>query len=379
MKKILKKFLPKRLKLFFVEHRYIFKIKKINYKNNLEKLFVQYKNKSLSIDDEKKWRKKLIRLAYSNPEFTKIGELFITSEINIIKDLEILPNDIILICVEKNDLIKLKKFIKHHRNIGINKFIILDNNSTDGSFEWLLKQKDVILLKTKDKYSSINRVAWINRIIAHYGDNRWYIVLDSDELLIYNDCENKKIQDVIKYCKKNNIIRARSLMIDMYAKKEYYNNGNIENYYNECIYFDTNTYYQKQREDFINISGGMRERIFNMVPCLTKYPLFYFRKNDIHCSSHFLYPYKENFSSCILTLLHYKFLPGEIEKYRKIVKEENYYKGSWAYKKYLNIMEKESLNFIYKNSNKYKNSNSLNIIDQYNKINWDVNSNDKEN
>ena len=42
-------------------------------------------------------------------------------------------------------------------------------------------------------------------------------------------------------------------------------------------------------------------------------------------------------------------------------------------------MEKESLNFIYEKTDKYKNSNSLNIIEQYNKMNLDVNSNDKEN
>ena len=371
MKKILKKFLPKRLKLFFIEHRYIFKIKKINYKNNLEKLFVQYKNKSLSIDDEKKWRKKLIRLAYSNIDYIKLGEAFIKSEINIIKNLEILSNDIILICVEKDDLIKLKNFIKHHRNIGINKFIILDNNSTDGSFEWLLKQKDVILLQTKTKYSSVNRDAWINRIIAHYGDNRWYIVLDSDELLVYNDCENKKIPDVINYCKENNIVRARTLMLEMYAKDEYYVSDNLNKYLDELVCFD-NTYYLNKKENFIHISGGPRERVFNVSTCLTKYPLFYFRKKDIYCNSHYLYPYKDNFkSNCFLIVKHYKFLPNEIEKYKKIVKDKNYYNESIAYKKILKVINRtKKINFINEDSCKYNNSNSLDIINIYQKINW---------
>lgn len=370
MKRFLKKVLPKRLKLFLIEHRYMFKIKRSNYKRNLTKIVKDNKSE-LIIYEKIKWVKKLNRLAYSNPDFIKLGFEFASANISILKKISILPNDLVLICVYKNDLVKLKKFISYHRKIGIDKFIILDNDSDDGSIDWLKKQNDVYLLHTKDEYSSLRRVVWINRIIAYIGDNRWYMVLDSDEFLVYNDCENKSIKDVIMYLEKKNIVRARSVMLDMYAKNDYYLCGKIEDFFNECIYFDTDTYYLKDREDFVNIVGGSRERIFNMSPCLTKYPIFYFRKKDVICSSHFLYPYKDNLSrECNFIIRHYKFLPGEIEKYRKIVKKENYYKNSWAYKHYLRVMENKALDFIYKNTDKYVNSSSLNKIYVYKEIEW---------
>ena len=330
----------------------------------------------LSFDDSKKWVKKIVKLAYSNPKYIELGKEFATAKITIIKDIEIFFNDVIAICIEKNDLIKLKKFISHHRKIGVNKFIILDNESNDGTVEWLLKQEDVILLQTKTPYSSIRRVAWINRIIAHYGYNRWYIVLDSDELLVYNNYENKSIKDVVKYFENKNIVRARSLMLEMYAKDEYYESGDINKFYDECIYFDTDTYFLKKREEFINISGGPRKRVFDISTCLTKYPLFYFRKNDVICSSHFIYPYKDNLNiDCSLIVKHYKFLPGEIKKYREIVKKENYYNRSFAYKKIISVIDKtKKLNFIYDNSCKYQNSKSLDILTLYKKINWDSNN-----
>ena len=372
MKDFIKTILPRWLKIGIIEHRYMFKIIKINYKDHLKKLLKDNKGKSLSIDDERKWVKKLNKLAYSNSSYISLGEEFASSEIKIIKNIEIHEQEVIAICVAKNDFMKLKNFIYHHRKIGITKFIILDNDSNDGSIEWLEKQNDVILLQTKMKYSSIRRVAWINRIIAHYGDNRWYLVADSDELLEYNDFENKTIYDVIEYCKSFNIIRVRALMLDMYAKPQYYAKKDIESCYDECIYFDKNSYFLNKREDFINICGGPRERVFKMIPCLTKYPLFYFRKKDIHCKSHFLYPFKENFDGdCLLVLKHYKFLPGEIKKYREIAKNENYYKGSWAYKKYLSVMEKNNiLNFMNDDTCKYEDSSSLDNILVYKKINW---------
>ncbi|MBR1413908.1 MAG: glycosyltransferase family 2 protein [Bacilli bacterium] len=365
------KLIPKQLKNFLKEHKYIFKIH--DYKKYLNYLLIQNKKQFLTINDEKNWINKFNKAICSNPEYINVARDFMTADISVIKNEKVYDNDIIAICVQKNDLIKLEKFISHHRKLGIDKFIILDNDSNDGSIEYLLKQKDVILLQTKTTYTSSRRVGWINRIIAHYGYNRWYFIADSDELLVYNECENKSIKNVIAYCEKKNIIRARALMVDMYANKDYYANGKIKDYYKNCIYFDADSYIENKSSLFYNISGGPRKRLFNISPCLTKYPLVYFKKKDIYIKSHFLYPYKNNINTeCNLILKHYKFLPGELNKYKEIANKGNYYNGSAEYKRYVDFYENNSIiDFIYYGTKKYNNSNSLNLIKKYNKIDWD--------
>lgn len=368
----LRRIIPLSLRIFYLEHRYMLRELAKKHKKYLTMLLEENRGKSLSIDDEKKWIEKLNKLTYSYPELIEVGEAFVTSEISVLKEIEVSASDIITICVVKNDLIKLKRFISHHRKLGVNKFVILDNNSDDGSIDWLLEQKDVILLQTKIPYNTNRREGWINRIIAHYGDNRWYFVADSDELLVYNNCEQRTIQDVVEYLKKNNIVRARAVMIDMYANSSYYVDGNIEQYYNECVYFDTDTYCLKKKEYMELVCGGPRERVFGYAPWLTKYPLFYYKKKDVHCKSHFLYPHKENINTaCHLVLKHYKFLPGEIEKYKIISKEENYYGKSRYYKKYLETMERNNrLDFFCNSTAKYEDSTSLDKINVYQKIDW---------
>ena len=373
LKTVARKILPLWLRMFILEHRYM--LKYLNkQKIKLEKLFDENKEdiKNFSIDNEKKWIKKLNKIVYSYHEFTNVGEAFATSKIEIIQNRELSPTDIIAICVQKDDLIKLKKFIEHHRKIGINKFIILDNDSTDGSLEWLLKQKDIIVLQTKISYTSVRRVAWINRIIAHYGDNRWYLVADSDELLVYDNCENKKIQEVIKHYEKLKIVRPMAVMLDMYAEPEYYKDGKEEDYYSKCIYFDKNTYKVEKKECMNLVTGGPRERLFNISPWLTKYPLFYFRKQDVYCKSHFMYPYVDNLKSgCELVLKHYKFLPSEFEKYKKIAKIGNYSNNSKQYKQYIKVWKKDKdLNFMCNSTAKYIDSTSLKKIDIYERIRW---------
>ena len=294
MKKIIKKFLNKNIKIYIKEHRYIFSEKKKKHKTHLKKLLNNNSEKLFSVDDPKKWIKKLDKLTYADPNFIEVGEAFATSEIKVIKEIKILPTDIIVICVEKNELVKLKRFFNHYRLLGINKFVILDNDSDDGSIEWLLEQEDAFILQTKTPYKTNRRVAWINRIIAHFGDDRWYLVADADELLAYSDCENKSIQELIKHFSESKIVRARAIMIDMYAKPEYYLSGVQEKFDEECVYFDTDTYRMQEWNNYIAIVGGPRERIFNTTFRLTKYPLFYFRKQDVFCNSHHMFPYKEN-------------------------------------------------------------------------------------
>lgn len=372
IKKIIKK-LPQRLRTEIIEYKFFLKAKTKRY-NKILKNYSSICNQDLmKIDDIKKWTKKLEKITYSNLDLIEVGKAFFTSEINILKNIDMCDKKVIAICVVKDDLIRLKRFIYHHRSIGIKQFVILDNNSTDGSVEWLLKQPDVAIMQTKVPYSTNNREGWINRIMAFYGDERWYFVADSDELLVYEKCEEKDIEKLIDYLKSKNIIRARALMLDMYAKPEYYEKGDIKNYYSECVYFDYNTYNYLERDMLSLICGGPRERLFNQSPWLTKYPLFYLRKQDIECKSHFLFPFRENLNcECNLVLKHYKFLPGDIEKYKEIVRKENYFNGSKQYKQYLKVMEiTKNLDFICDSTKKYCSSNDLNNICIYDGIKWD--------
>lgn len=371
--KLIKKNIPNFLILFILERRYIFSEINKKHGKSIKKIIDKNVN-SLSIDNEKKWIKKLNKLTYAFPDLYDVAESFASAEIKILKNVEVKQNDLIAICIAKNDLIKIKKFITYHRNLGIDKFVILDNDSTDGSVEWLSNQDDVIVMQTKMPYTTNRREGWINRIIAHYGDERWYFVADSDELLDYNNSENMTIKDVINFYKKNNIIRGRALMLDMYATAPYYSKGKLENFYEECKFFDKDTYYSSPRKYIDLVCGGPRERIFNEAPWLTKYPLFYFRKQDVECKSHFLFPFKENLNSeCNIVLKHYKFQPGEYEKYKKIAESGNYFKGSRQYKNYVKVWENmKELNFLCDSTFEYKNSNSLDEINVYKKINWDI-------
>lgn len=377
----IKKIIPLNLKIWLIEHKNYFNYKLVNKikKNNKlakECYINELKEKTISINDDIKiWEKALNFFSIAQYQDAKLTTYFwteiIVKEKEYTKERDI--NNPIVICVVKNDLYRIKKFIEHYRKIGVKFFAFLDNGSTDGTYEYLISQEDTEVFRVLTQYSSIKREAWINRIMAYYGFGNWFIVADSDELLIYNKYEEYSVDQLINYFQKRKIDRIRGLMVDVYSKDILFSVSNKEtDIYKQFCYFDIDTYEKSETNRFDAYRGGPRERLFKQQICVTKYPIFKLSIGELQGKSHFLFPYFKNKNTlCQVILLHYKFIPTDYEKFLEIANKGNYYNGSEQYKNYINsyINDKEQ-SFYYERSKKYNNSQSLDDINIYTKIDW---------
>lgn len=333
------------------------------YKNNIDNYYNYSKTK-------KTFYKALKQIALKTNDGEELAKYFYQDKFEIIKEGKIEENKPILICLIKNEMIRIRKFLEHYKKLEINNFIFIDNNSTDGTLELLKKEENINIFQIKEKYSTIRRQAWINKVISYFGFNKWYLIVDSDEFLTYKDSENKNISDLIKYLQNNKIKRARALMIDMYSKESIFGGttGESKDFTKKYCYFDSDSYQEKKHKHFELIIGGMRNRVFgkyaDINPFLVKYPLIYFEKGDLQYNSHYSSPFYKNFNSqVLLALLHYKFLEGDLEKIKEIVKEKNYALGSKQYIAYLKAYEENPvLKFKNDKSKKYESSKSLEQI-----------------
>jgi len=341
---------------------------KYNFKSNYT--YSQTEKCSLKINNIEKWNKAFKKFIIFQPNEFEVIDAFYKANLKIEKTIDI-DSEIILISVVKDELYRVQKFLEHYRKIGVHQFVIIDNQSTDGTKEYLMKQIDVYLISAEDKYTTNRREAWINRVLSYFGFDRWYMVADIDELIVYTGVESHLINELLHFAESRHITRLRGMMLDMYPEK-YTDLDEIDDKYSFYKYFDSDTYTVNKACELEVVRGGFRNRCMGSNALLTKYPIFFFEEGDIEGKSHFLFPYYKNWGNCYLAIMHYKFLPSDLEKYRKIAEYGNYYNGSIQYKQYIKKIDDmdNQVELLYNVTVKYENSLSLNKIQIINKILW---------
>lgn len=245
-----------------------------------------------------------------------------------INDSTIKTTEPILICAVRDDLHKVKKQIEYHSKIGISNFAYIDNNSTDGTYEWLLEQEGISLFRTDERFSPTISISWRKQVMDIFGYERWYLVIDSDEFFCYPGMERISINKYIEFIEEKGYQAAFAPLLDMYPKGDLFlsNECSFDESYN---YFDTDSYMCKAFLDEMTVKGGPRARVllkgneFNLkkmnVFQLKKFPLLYalpYTIPGIH--ENFPYQRKTTSKKPIAFLLHYKLTSrSEIEKFKE--------------------------------------------------------------
>jgi len=299
------------------------------------------------------------------------------------------PQDPTLIAVLRDEIIRLPFFFKYYKNIGIKHFIMIDNDSSDGSFQFLQNNTfdneiNITLYHTKDSYSKNNQGnLWREKIMKHYGENKWYLLVDIDELLFYDGADNNiKINEICKNCDDNGWNVFRSFCLDMYPNHKLNKLNYIpgESFFKYTPYFDHlndhytikyNLYFKNDPEFlksskfyYDSIMGGVRKRCFNHNSALTEHILFkYNNKMKIFAGTHQIGPKKMIKKSLTRgIMLHFKWVSFNKDFIDKRIKENQMYDNSSDYKNYKKNSVWDMNFFDKKYSTKFIDSKQLKIL-----------------
>ncbi|MEP7457081.1 glycosyltransferase family 2 protein [Phyllobacterium sp. SB3] len=243
--------------------------------------------------------------------------------------------DIAVVVPVRNERKYLGSFLRHYRNLGVKRFIFIDDQSTDGTIEFLSAQNDVDVWRSTVRYSDAKRsILWREWIFNHYGQNRWYLNLDVDEYLVYQDCDKRPLIDVVKYLEKEKHYRMAAPMIDFYSGQHaaaILSDDILP--WEIANQFDASGYVIRQSSSGWSIKGGVRGRKFGLENQLIKYPLTYW---DSECSLadgiHKPFPLKRNFSPIYGVMLHFKFFSDLKPKIEIAVADGQYFSNAAEYK-----------------------------------------------
>jgi len=300
----------------------------------------------------------------------------------------VIGNDHILVfSTLRNERIRLPYFLRYYRDLGVNHFLIVDNDSDDGSREYLAEQPDVSLWTTPASYKrSRFGVDWLNWLQMKYGHGHWCLVVDPDEFFVYPFCDTRPLRALTDWLDASSIKSFSAMLLDMYPKGPFdaqpYAEG--QDPFEVAPWFDSGNYTIQRNKKFGNlwIQGGPRARMFftdlpERAPALNKIPLVKWDRDYAYVSStHMLLPRGLNQTydewggeKASGVLLHAKFLDTFARKAEEEMERRQHYANSHEYRAYRMAMAKEP-DLWCKWSEKYINWRQLEILGLMSKGNW---------
>lgn len=329
------------------------------------------------------YRLRLARKRWRLRAFRKRRELMpVVSRINAVR-----PNHLLLFSTVRNEKIRLPYFLRYYRDLGINHFFFVDNDSDDGTREYLAEQADVSLWRAKASYKRARfGVDWLNWLLMRHGHGHWTMVVDPDEFFVYPFCDTRPLRALTDWLDASSIKSFSAMLLDMYPKgpvsAQPYREG--QDPFEIANWFDSGNYTMAKNPSYGNlwIQGGARSRVFfadnpERAPALNKVPLVKWHRDYAYVSStHMLLPRGLNLvydewggekaSGC---LLHAKFIDTLATKTAEELRRKEHFANSHEYRAYQEGLL-ASPDLWCKWSEKYINWRQLEILGLMSKGNW---------
>ena len=322
------------------------------------------------------------------PEWFTAEEQSPVLEILKIDESAIRNSGIVAIIVGKNEQLFLPGLLKHHRRIGVEHFLYVDNLSSDSSIKYMMDQEDVsVFVASQDYKFSRFGVNWQETLLSHYCLGKWALIIDADELFVYDSFERWKIPYLLDMIDSTGSNAVVSPMIDFYPRGSLAKT-NIEDYkyfFEACDQFDdfsTMNYLAEPRYGpFGNskvYSSGLRERIFgryNPYPepnyLNQKYNLIKYQPGmKLIEGLHFMDGHKLFEFNC--GIMHFKYHAGFHDKVVREVKAGQHWNGAKEYIRYMSMLDQNPSFTMFddKISKTFKSSEDLICEGYIDRINW---------
>lgn len=291
------------------------------------------------------------------------------ADLEPVRDHGALADDVIpLAAVVRNERSLIEGFLDHYRFLGVKRFMIVDNGSSDGTSEVLSSASDVDLWRTDRPFSAANQGRlWIDGLLWQRARERWVLHVDIDEFLVFAGMEKDSLSKLISWLEFRNANRMLAPMLDVYSdrpiRETVIRPG--DDPLKICNWFDHEPEVIHDGLSGTWITGGARRRLFfpdepEMRPGLSKFPLLRYDIDTTFINCHMPSPYEENHLVPYGRLLHVKIHADLAFRAVKAIGEKQYWRNATEYEQYTNIIANDkNFNPFYSKSRRYENPMTL--------------------
>jgi hypothetical protein len=179
------------------------------------------------------------------------------------RPIDIGADEIVAVDKLRNEMLRLPDFLRHHRRLGVGRFLAIDDCSDDGTREFLLDQPDVHVFEIHEPFAeSRGGARWTSAVLDQFAPGRWALTIAADELFAHPGCETFDLRWLRSYLDSTCADCLTAEMVDMYPR---------------CSAAKRFRYYVKHRRRGLPtnyLTGGARARLFYDEPMPQKIAVY---------------------------------------------------------------------------------------------------------
>ena len=129
------------------------------------------------------------------------------------------PDAVLACTIVRNEVGRVGPWLDHHRALGVDRFLVVDHGSTDGTTDALLAQPDVhVWTSDLDFRSARYGAAFFEVLLGEHGVGHWTVIVDSDELFVYPGSEDRPVTDLCAHLRGEEARAYSAVLLDLYAQ-----------------------------------------------------------------------------------------------------------------------------------------------------------------
>ncbi len=218
--------------------------------------------------------------------------------------------------------------LSYYRGLGVDHFLVVDNESTDGLQDLLAGEPDVSCYLARGQFRRARYANdWVNHLLNRHCSGKWILYVDADELFVFAGAgETTGLPELCTALERRGQRAVQAILLDMYSERPGAENVITPggNPLDVCRYYDATGYEYWPDDTSLTtwIKGGVRGRLFFPGhiwegPALNKTPLVHWRRGYAFLkSAHELWPRALNRQSTTAqsALLHVKYTSFSVAK-----------------------------------------------------------------
>ncbi len=168
----------------------------------------------------------------------------------------------------RNEAARLPHLLAYYRRLGADRFLVADNESTDGTVALLGGQPDVHPFAAAGSFRDARGgQAWLDALLDRHGAGHWCLTVDADELLCYEGSERRGLRALCDALEAEGAEALPCMLLDMYGAGPLGTPPYVpgEPFLAACPWFDPAPYWRTAPGAACppqEIYGGVRQRVF---------------------------------------------------------------------------------------------------------------------